>query len=138
MIWVGIEVTGSWIACKLGMNDIQIAIEDRGYAGELLRLLVADGNHRVHLVDQPGSDFDGLVVVDEAIAKRSTLLKEVDLARYVVVANQHSSDVDWLWQIGIRRIVPADYPPPVARVAVLLAELALNEARAAKNGSTHG
>lgn len=131
-------VCGLWIACKLGMTDIQIAIQDQGYAGELFRLLAADGNHRVHLVDQPVSDIDGLVVVDEEIAKRSTLLKEADLARYVVVANQQASDVDWLWQIGIRRIVPADYPPPVARVAVLLAELALQEARAGKNGSTHG
>jgi hypothetical protein len=120
------------------MTDIQIAIQDRGYAGELLRLLTADGNHRVHLVDQPVSDIDGIVVVDEEIAKRSTLLKEADLTRYVVVASQHASDVDWLWQIGIRRIVPADYPPPVARVAVLLAERAFQEARAGKNGSTHG
>jgi hypothetical protein len=112
------------------MTDIQIAIEDRGYAEELLRLLLADGNHRVHLVDQPVSAIDG-VVVDEAGAKRSTLLKDADLARYVVFTNQHS-DADWLWQIGIRRVVPSDYPPPVARVAVLLAELALKEARAGK------
>jgi hypothetical protein len=119
------------------MTDIQIAIQDRGYAGELLRLLAADGNHRVHLVDQPASDIDGIVVVDEQIAKRSTLLKEADLTRYVVVASQHASDVDWLWRIGIRRIIPADYPPPVARVAVLLAERALMEAGAGKNGSTH-
>ena len=79
-----------------------------------------------------------MVVVDEAIAQRSTLLKETNLARYVVVAKQHASDVDWLWQIGIRRVIPADYPPPIARVAVLLAELALQEARAGTNGNTRG
>jgi hypothetical protein len=130
--------SGSWIACKSGMHDIQIAIQDPRYAGELLRLLAADGNHRVHLVDQPVSEIDGVVVVDEAIAQRSTLLKETNLARYVVVAKQHASDVDWLWQIGIRRVIPADYPPPIARVAVLLAELALQEARAGTNGNTRG
>jgi hypothetical protein len=122
----------------MSARDHRALTQERGYAGELLRLLAADGTHRVHLVEQPVSDIDGVVVMDEAIAKRSTLPKDADLGRYVVVANQQAPDVDWLWRIGIRRIVPADYPPPDARVAVLLAELALKEARAGKNGNTHG
>src|SRR5579862_2637514 len=53
------HAVGRWRARLLNcaeaayMTTVQIAIDDRRYAGELCDLLVADGTHSVHVLDRP-------------------------------------------------------------------------------------
>ncbi len=106
------------------MLDVQIAIQDQAYAEALLQLLVSDGNHLVHIVDRPNTAIRGVVVVDEAILHLADWREEPNIERYLVLTNE-PCDVDRLWEIGIRQLLPAYYEPALIRVAVLTAELRL-------------
>jgi hypothetical protein len=106
------------------MHDVQIAIQDQAYAEALLQLLVSDGNHLVHIVDRPNTAIRGVVVVDEATLHLADWREEPNIERYLVLTYE-PCDVDRLWEIGTRQVLPAHYEPAFIRVAVLAAELRL-------------
>lgn len=104
------------------MHNVQIAIPDRTYAQALRDLLVADGQHQVHVVDYPSPAIHGVVVVDDAIANCMTLSGGFDFDRCVVFTPTVPIEVNRLWEAGVRHVIQADYPPHVGRLVVLAAE----------------
>jgi hypothetical protein len=105
--------------------DVQIAIKDQVYAEELRRLLVKDNKHRVYLVDRPDPNMGGIVVLDETTLSSISPLEGIDQPRYIVL-RQESSDPDKLWKAGVRCLLPAMYPPNLARTVILGAEMRLS------------
>jgi hypothetical protein len=107
------------------MTNVQIAIRDRGYAEELRRLLLADGQHQVHIVECPTPLIDGVVVVDSTDIARLQLPQGSDLRRCVVFART-DLDANGLWESGVRHVIHAEYPPQVGHLVVIAAETRLN------------
>jgi hypothetical protein len=108
------------------VTTVQIAIEDRGYAEELRRLLMADGQHQVYVVNYPSPAIDGVVVMDDTIAIRMKLAVGFDFGRCVVFTQKVPVQVDQLWEAGVRHVIHADYPPHTGRLVVLAAERRLD------------
>jgi hypothetical protein len=100
------------------MHNVQIAIQDRAYAEALRSLLMADGQHQVYVVDRPSPAVDGVVVVDHAIE----LSVGFDFDRCVLLTRKVLVEVTRLWELGLRHVIYADYPPDVGRLVILAAE----------------
>jgi len=107
------------------VTNVQIAIEDRVYAEELRRLLVADGKHRVHVVHRPTPFIQGVVVLDATLVGSLTLPEGCSLSRFVVFNQKETVAANAIWEAGIRHVIHAE-PPPVGRLVVLAAEMRLN------------
>jgi hypothetical protein len=120
------DCLGIPVATVTTMTDVQIAIKDQSYAVELRRLLVADGKHRVHVVQRPTLPIRGVVVLDATLLHNLMLPEGHDLRRCVVFSHNETLDVNSIWKAGIRHVIHADYPPPVGRLVVLAAEMRLN------------
>jgi hypothetical protein len=105
------------------MTTVQIAIPDQAYAEVLCRLLAADGKHEVYTVDRPNAALGGVVVADES---NIGLLPPGINSDALIVLAKESSDFENLWNVGVRCVLPADYPPAVARLVVLATEMRLN------------
>jgi len=86
---------------------------------------MADGQHQVYVVDYPSPAIDGVVVVDDAIANRMALSVGFDFERYVVFTRTVPTELNQLWEAGVRHMIQADYPPQVGRLVVLSAETRL-------------
>jgi len=104
------------------MTNVQIAIADRGYAEQVAQLL-ADGEHRVYIVETPTAAIDGVIVVDEPHL-RTPALDAKDADRYIVMSDGPFDTVR-LWRAGIRYLAFTSDPPSVTQIAVLAAELRL-------------
>jgi hypothetical protein len=104
------------------MHNVQLVIRDRAYASALRDLLMADGQHVVYVVDYPSSAIDGIVVVDDTIASRTTSSPAFDFDRCVVFIQNVALEVNQLWEAGVRHVIYGDYPPDVGQLVVLAAE----------------
>ena len=104
------------------MHNVQIAIRDRAYADALRNLLLADGQHEVHVVECPSPAIDGVVVVDETTAIQMKLWGGFDFGRCVVFTRKVPIQPDQLWEAGVRHVIQADYPPHMGWLVVLAAE----------------
>jgi hypothetical protein len=104
------------------MTRVQIAIEDRRYAAALRDLLLADGKHRVLVLDYPSPAVEGVAVVDENILYRLAGTHRIDLSRYIIFLRRTEYDANELFEAGVRHVIHAGAPPEVARLIVLGAE----------------
>ena len=119
----GREKSGFLIAHELRqMHNVQIAISDLDYAEALRDLLMADGQHQVHIVSYPNPAIDGVVVVDDTIVSRMTSSPGLDFDRCVIFTQKVALEVNQLWEAGVRHVIHADQPPNVGRLVVLAAE----------------
>lgn len=109
------------------MTNVQIAIRNPSYAGALRDLLVADGQHCVHVVDDPSPAIDGVVVADESIVLRLTKTEGFGIGRYIVFAQRLDFDANRLFESGIRYVIQAGSPPDIGRLIVLAAERRLSD-----------
>ncbi len=105
--------------------NVQIAIEDQGYAEELRSLLEEDNKHRAHVGDRLNPTISGVVVLDETTLGYDKVPKGTDALRYVVLRTE-SADLDKLWEAGIRYVIPAKSPPNLVRLVIIGMELRLN------------
>jgi hypothetical protein len=109
------------------VSNVQIAIADYLYADRIRDLLVRDGTHRVYVVDTANPKIDGVIVMDDY------RLEEVPSTppaseRYVVIANKASRRISSLFHAGVHHVVFATDSPSTACLAILAAELRLNQA----------
>lgn len=104
------------------VTNVQIAIEDRDYAEKLRGLLVADGNHEVHVLERPITAVDGVIVVDEKMARQAILSE-----RYVVLLGSGAFQADELFEAGVRHVIHAGCAPQLGLLTVLAAERRLNQ-----------
>ena len=112
------------------MTNVQIAIADHGYAEQVAQLL-ADGEHRVYLVETPAAAIDGVILIDEPHLK--TLLLDPNEAEcYIVLKPDAPLNTADLWSAGIRSLAYTSDPVSVTAIAVLAAELRLTNARTAR------
>lgn len=106
------------------MKTVQVAIQDPAYADSVRDLLVRDGNHEVHLVEQPEAALGGVIVVDTAHLNGLPLLSNVR-ERLVVMVNKEHDDLFKIWDAGVRHVLFQGDSPQTARVVVLGVELSL-------------
>ena len=104
------------------MTTVQITIHDCRYAAELCDLLVADGTHRVHLLNHPSPKLQGVVVADEDMVECLTASKRIELERCIVFVRQLDFDAYRLFNAGIRHVIHAGCSPEIGRLIVLAAE----------------
>jgi hypothetical protein len=104
------------------MQNVQIAIPDRIYAEALRDLLMADGQHRVFLVDYPSPAIGGVMVVGSFVGGRPISPAGCDFDRCVVFTGTTALDMNQLWEAGVRHVIHADCPPDTGRLVVLAAE----------------
>lgn len=104
------------------MTNVQIDISDPDYAEALRDLLMADGQHHVHIVNYPNPAIDGVVVVDDTVISRMTSSPGLDFNRCVIFTNKVAVEANQLWEAGVRHVIHADQPPHVGRLVVLAAE----------------
>lgn len=107
---------------NLHMHNVQLAIRDQAYASALRDLLMADGQHQVHIVNYPKPAIDGVVVVDDTMASSMTSSPKLDFDRCVIFIQKVALEVNQLWEAGVRHVIHADQPPHVGRLVVLAAE----------------
>ncbi len=107
------------------ITNVQIAIEDLAYAEELRGLLEEDNERRIYIVDKPSPAMDGVIVLDETALGHVGVLERTEALRYIVLGKE-SSDLQKLWEAGIRCVVPANYLPILVRAVIAGAELRLN------------
>ncbi len=105
------------------MKTVQVAIQDPGYADSIRDLLVQDGSHRVHLVENPDPTLEGVIVVDADHLDGLPLSNEKE--RLVVMVHKERDDLLKIWDAGVRHVVFQGDPPQTARVVVLGVELGL-------------
>lgn len=109
------------------MKDVQLAIRDSDYAQTLCNLLLRDGTHRVHLVDRPDLQLDGVVVIDEN--KFQNLPRfDAEPERFVVITPKGTDRLSRVWDAGIRHVVFEEDSPNTAQLAIIAAELRLPRA----------
>ena len=108
------------------MTNVQIAISDPDYAEALRDVLMADGQHQVHIVNYPNPAIDGVAVVDDTIVSRVSSSPRLDFDRCVIFAQKVALEANRLWEAGVRHVIHADQPPHVGRLVVLAAEKRLN------------
>lgn len=105
-------------------------MEDRAYAEELRDLLMADGKHRVHVVESPTTAMEGVIVVDEKMVQQVTLSE-----RYVVLLEPGSLQANELFEAGVRHVIHSDCAPRLGLLVVLAAERRLNQHQPDPSGS---
>jgi hypothetical protein len=110
------------------MTNVQIAMSDPDYAEVLRDLLMADGQHQVHIVNYPNPAINGVVVVDDTVVSRMTSSPGLDFNRCVIFTNKVAVEANQLWEAGVRHVIHADQPPHVGRLVVLAAEKRLGVA----------
>ena len=110
------------------MTTVQIAIDDRSYAGELCELLVSDGMHCVHLLSHPNPNLQGVVVADEHLVDYLTETQGIDHGRCVVFVRHLEFDAQRLFDAGVRYVIHAGCSPEVGRMIVIAAERQLTNA----------
>jgi hypothetical protein len=108
------------------MTNVQIAISDPDYAEALRDVLMADGQHQVHIVNYPNPAIDGVAVVDDTIVSRVSSSPRLDFDRCVIFAQKVALEANRLWEAGVRHVIHADQPPHVGRLVVLAAEMRLS------------
>jgi hypothetical protein len=106
------------------MKTVQVAIQDPEYADSIRTLLLADGSHRVHLVDKPDLALGGVIMVDADNLDGLALLPNQQ-ERLIVVVRKERDDLSKIWDAGVRHVVFHGDPPLTARVAVIGVELGL-------------
>lgn len=109
------------------MTNVQIAIRNQSYAGALRDLLMADGQHCVHVVDDPSPAIDGVVVADESVVLRLTKTEGFGIGRYIVFTQRLDFDANKLFEAGVRYVIQSDSPPNIGRLVVLAAEGRLSD-----------
>jgi len=109
--------------CGDDMKTVQLAIHDSEYAQSLRNLLLRDGSHRVHLVDNPDLNLDGVIVVDEDRFENWTLDSEPE--RFVIVTRKGTGQLSRVWDAGIRHVVFEEDSASTAQLAIIAAELRL-------------
>jgi len=123
---------GGWLDV---VTNIQIAIADIDYARKVSDLL-ADGDHRVHIVDTPAIVVDGVILLDEP-RLNALALDPKDAERCVVLEPGlplHTAD---LWRAGVRYLAFTSDPISVTKMAVLAAELRLMTPKWVRLGAYH-
>lgn len=121
--------TGFWIAINQGVKrsdikTVQLAIPNSDYARSLRNLLLRDGAHNVHLVDQPNLGLDGVVVIDES-RYRNLVQSNSEQERFLVVTGKGTDSLSRMWEAGIRHVVFQEDPPNTTRLAIIAAEMRL-------------
>ena len=106
------------------MKTVQLAIRNSDYAQALSSLLLRDGTHRVHLVDRPDLQLDGVVVIDEN-RFQSLSLFDSQPERFVVVTRKGTDRLSRVWDAGIRHVVFEEDSATTAQLAIIAAELRL-------------
>ena len=106
----------------LEMTNVQIVISDPDYAETLRDLLIADGQHRVQILNYPNPAINGVVVVDNTIVSQVTSSPGLDFDRCVIFTQKVDLDMNQFWEAGVRHVIHADQPPDVGRLVVLAAE----------------
>ena len=104
------------------MTNVQIAISHPDYAEALRDVLMADGQHRVHIVNYPNPAIDGVAVVDDTIISHASSSPGLDFGRCVIFAQKLALEANMLWEAGVRHVIHADQPPHVGGLVVLAAE----------------
>jgi hypothetical protein len=104
------------------MTNVQIAISDPDYAEALRDVLMADGQHQVHIVNYPNPALDGVTVVDDTIVVRASSAPGLDFDRCVIFAQKVALEANMLWEAGVRHVIHADQPPHVGGLVILAAE----------------
>jgi hypothetical protein len=114
------------------MKTVQVSLRDSGQAHSLRELLLRDGVHQVHLVDQPDIAVAGVIVVDIDVIDIDRLERSGVLARgrerLVIVAPKASADLVRVYEAGVRHVVFHGDAPQTVRVAILATELTLASA----------
>lgn len=108
------------------MKTVQVALCDSEQAHSLRDLLLGDGAHQVHLVDQPDIAVAGVIVMDMKRLEGCGNALVVPRERLVVVASKTNDDLSRAWNVGVRRVVFHGDNPKTLRVAVLATELTLD------------
>ncbi len=105
------------------MTNVQIALNDPGYAEELGNLLSSDGSHRIYVVERPLPTIDGVVVLDEQGVSKIPP-GSPDRERYVVLTRGRATPrLADLWNAGIRHVIFSGDALTVAQLAILAAEM---------------
>jgi hypothetical protein len=110
------------------MKTVQVALRDSEQARSLRDLLVGDGGHLVHLVEQPDFAIAGVIVTDIDRLQTCGTLAEVR-ERLVIIAPKADACLASAWEAGVRHVVFRGDAPQTVRVAVLATELSLAAAR---------
>ncbi len=108
----------------LAMKNIQLALRDSEYTESLRNLLVRDGTHCVHLVQQPDLHMDGVVVIDGSQAENLIYL-DGEPERFVVITRKGSDHLSRIWDAGVRHVVFEGDTPSTAHLAIIAAEMRL-------------
>ena len=106
------------------MKTVQLVLRDSEQAHSVRDLLVADGAHQVHLVEQPDLDISGVIVMDiEHLADTSVPASGRD--RVVVITSKARADLVKVWEAGVRHAVFHGDPPHTVCMAILATELTI-------------
>jgi hypothetical protein len=108
----------------MAVKTVQVALRDSEQAQWLRDLLIRDGLHQVHLMEQPDMTIAGVIITDIDHLEGSGVLAE-GRERLVVVTSRANSDLYKVWSAGIRHVVFQGDAPQTVRVAVLATELTL-------------
>ncbi len=107
------------------MKTVQLAIHDSDYARSVRKLLLRDGTHDVHLVDQPNLHLDGVVLMDDRTFQ-NLADDNSDWERFVIVTGEGSDRLSQMWEAGIRHVVFEGDSPHTTQLAIIAAELRLS------------
>ena len=104
-----------------GKKTIQLVLGSFEYAQWLRALLQQDGEHHVHVVNEPDLKLGGIVVVDEESLERFTPI--LDPHRFVVFIRDGTDNIGRIWDAGIRQVVFEGSSAKSAHLTILAAEL---------------
>ncbi|MBV9771556.1 MAG: hypothetical protein JOZ32_18440 [Bryobacterales bacterium] len=114
-------------------KTVQVTIQDLEYANCIRKLLSRDGSHRVHLVERPDVNLDGVIMVDAAHLDVDWVLAN-EPERLVVIVHKERDNLLKIWDAGVKHVVFHDDPPHAARIVVLSVELVLGFIEANSSG----
>ena len=104
------------------MSTVQLALANQRYAAALADLLQRDGSHEVVLVDRPGLDLGGIIVMDGS-EPDNLLLCEAQAERFVLIVRKDAGLLSRIWDAGVRHVVFEEDSPSTALLAIIAAEL---------------
>jgi len=116
------------------LQTVQLAIHDSQHAYSLRDLLLRDGVHQVHLMEQPNWAIPGVIVLDvEHLDVEHMDVDHLETSgalaggreRLVVMASKASAELTALWKAGVQHVVFHGDAPRTVRVSVLATELSL-------------